>query len=182
MTNMVYGEGTMEPPLSLKAALSVTCAGGCAVDLPSRWDFSGPQSFPRQPRQSFRSLGRAAGPWAQTAPPPGLAEPESFDAFSKGDRGDGKGKDRGPLECDNCVGKGHPPFKCTSPYWAGQAKAGQRCKNCDAFGRDIPTCASKGGGEYTSPNSKGKEKGASKGGKSQWQPRSRSLIVVCSKM
>ena len=49
-----------------------------------------------------------------------------------------------------------------------------KCKTCGGFGHDTPTCASKGGGQYSPPPGKGKgkgkdsPKGPGKGQGSQW--------------
>ena len=80
----------------------------------------------------------------------------TLDAFGKGKGG--KGGERGPLECYNCLGEGHPQFLCASAKGAGKAGAGPVCGNCRGKGHDATACTSKGGGKHV-PKGKGKGQG-----------------------
>ena len=120
--------------------------------------------------------GGVEDPWAGAAsaqpggygPPP--EQPDwSLDAFGKGGKGKGP---RGPLECYNCLGEGHPQFLCPSAKGAGKAGASPACGNCRGKGHSTADCPSKGGGKHVP---KGKGKGGppqnffgGKGGKGGW--------------
>ena len=101
--------------------------------------------------QDAGSSQRSASPWTPTAAgqdpwqgapdpwesPPGLSDPyaQDLDAFGKG-----KGKQKGPLECYNCLGKGHPSRVCTSPQGAGKGN-GAKCGNCGGKDHTQQPCA-----------------------------------------
>ena len=79
-----------------------------------------------------------------------------MDAFGKG-KGKGGG-DRGPMQCYNCLGEGHPQFLCASAKDTGKEGAGPVCGNSRGKGHDATVCTSKGGGKHVR---KGKGKGTS---------------------
>ena len=103
--------------------------------------------------------GGMADPWTGAAaqqpaaqPPP---QPEAdwfLDAFGQGKGG------KGPIQCYNCLGEGHPSFLCQSAKGAGKAGTGPVCGTCRGKGHDAANCASKGGGKYV-PKGKGKGDG-----------------------
>ena len=108
------------------------------------------------------------GPWTEVPAADSLA----LDAFGKGGKGKGgkgyggktggKGKDRGPLICNNCLGEGHPWRICPSVEGA-KGKGGQPCGVCNGKGHGTSQCTSKGGGKFVPKEQR--EKGKGKGGK-----------------
>ena len=169
---MVYGVDEPRPTpgtsLSMTGAYGGTCAGGCggcavhsassgaSPSVPSLdpWLGGDPWSQP------------AADQWQVVGAPPTYSGGEvagGLDAFGKGGKGNG-----GPVECWNCLGKGHPSRLCPSPQGAGIAKGPDRCKVCQGHSHSSAVCTSKGGGKYSAPSPKGKGKGKDGKGKSQW--------------
>ena len=84
--------------------------------------------------------GASPDPWAAAAPPAQSLQqqqqqPEldawTLDAFGKGK---GKGEPRGPMQCYNCLGEGHPQFLYASAKGAGKAGSSPVCLNCKGKG------------------------------------------------
>ena len=131
--------------------------------------------------------GAAADPWAIAEPPAQAVQPEQpgwdFDVFNKG-KGKGSG-DRGPLQCYNCLGEGHPQFLCASGTGARKADLGPICGNCKGKGHDAAACTSKGGGKHV-PKGKGNGaqpnifggKGWGKGGKGKGRAKATSRMLM----
>jgi hypothetical protein len=131
-----------------------------------------PQTAPAAEDPWHASIA-APDPWAtSSAAPPGepsaaawAPQPEwqggDLDAFGKG-KGNKGGKDqaRAPLECYNCLGKGHPQRLCATPPGMGGKPGASACEVCHGKGHSKSQCTSKGGGQWTDPALSQKGKGA----------------------
>ena len=126
----------------------------------------------------WHGAAAASDPWAASPGPPGEGEaatawpplsPEwpggDLDAFGKGKgKGAGSGQPRGPLECWNWFGEGHPSFAFPLAKGAGKGSAAPICGNCKGKGNTAEVCTSKGGGKHQ-PKGGGKDKDKGYGGK-----------------